>query len=123
MVTGQRPFSGRNATDTIQKIINAQPEAVARLNGAVDAEFERIVRKCLAKRRDERYHSTRDLLVDLRSLKQATVTRVQPRAVNADPATTSNWRNVWIALPILRRSALFIDGKRIGMYPVLPRRK
>ncbi len=49
MVTGRRPFSGSNPTETIDKIVHSQPESIARLNYSVPQELERIIRKCMEK--------------------------------------------------------------------------
>jgi len=70
VITGRAPFSGANATQTMNAILHSEPEAMARLNYQVPSELERIVRKCLAKDRERRYQSARDLLVDFRNLKR-----------------------------------------------------
>jgi serine/threonine protein kinase/tetratricopeptide (TPR) repeat protein len=70
MATGRLPFSGKTATETVNRITNAQPEAIARFNYDVPVELERIVRKCLEKERERRYQSAADLVVDLENLKR-----------------------------------------------------
>lgn len=72
MATGRRPFGGSAATDTINRIVNAQPEAVARFNYDVPAELDRIIRKCLEKERDRRYQSMKEIFVDLKNLRRDT---------------------------------------------------
>jgi serine/threonine protein kinase/Tol biopolymer transport system component len=67
MTTGRLPFVGESITDTIDKITHKQPDAIARFNYDVPAEFEVIIRKALRKSPDERYQSARDILIDLRS--------------------------------------------------------
>jgi serine/threonine protein kinase len=68
LTTGQKPFVGANVAETINKIVHAQPLAIARLNYNVPQELERIVLKCLQKSADRRYQSARELMVDLRNL-------------------------------------------------------
>jgi predicted Ser/Thr protein kinase len=68
LVTGQRPFTGANLGEILDKIVHAQPTAIARLNYDVPAELERITLKCLQKAPDRRFQSARELLVDLRNL-------------------------------------------------------
>jgi serine/threonine protein kinase len=68
LTTGQRPFTGANLGEVLDKIVHAQPTAIARLNYDVPAELERITLKCLQKSPDRRYQSARELMVDLRSL-------------------------------------------------------
>ena len=69
MATGRPPFSGTQ-NETMDRILHAQPDAIARFNYNVPPELERIVRKCLEKDRERRYQSARDLLIDLRNLKR-----------------------------------------------------
>jgi len=70
MVTGKPPFLGHNAAETIDKIVHNQPNAISRLNYDVPAELERIIRKCMEKDPTNRYQSTSEVLIDLRSLKR-----------------------------------------------------
>jgi len=70
LLTGRQPFAGRSFSETIQRIINSQPEAIARFNYDVPSELERIVRKLLEKEAVRRYQSPSDLLVDLRNLRR-----------------------------------------------------
>src|SRR4051794_25509422 len=49
MATGRLPFSGANTSQTMDHILHAPPEAMARFNYSVPAELDRIVRKCLEK--------------------------------------------------------------------------
>ena len=70
MATGRLPFAGASASETLDRILHAQPEAMARFNYDVPAELERIVRKCLEKERERRYQSARELLVDLKNLQR-----------------------------------------------------
>jgi hypothetical protein len=50
----------------------------------VPPELERIIRKCLRKRREERYQSTRELLVDLRNLRGESSEMSAPVSIDAD---------------------------------------
>ncbi|OLE54523.1 MAG: hypothetical protein AUG51_08015 [Acidobacteria bacterium 13_1_20CM_3_53_8] len=70
MATGRVPFSGSSLTQTIDRIVHAQPEAVARLNYDIPAELEVIIKKALRKDRDERYQTAREMLVDLKALQR-----------------------------------------------------
>ena len=70
MTTGHLPFTSDSVSKTIDRILHDMPEAMARFNYSVPAELDVLVRKALRKRRDERYQSVHDLLVDLRSLQE-----------------------------------------------------
>ncbi|MSU61907.1 MAG: hypothetical protein EXS31_05855 [Pedosphaera sp.] len=83
MVTGRVPFAGRSVSETMEKIVHETPEALARFNYAVPAELERMILKCLRKAPEERYQSARDLIVDLRNLKESLKS---PEATKTDVA-------------------------------------
>jgi two-component system, LytTR family, response regulator len=68
MATGRLPFSGSTPSETMARILQAQPDAIARFNYDVPDGLERVVRKCLEKDRARRYQSARELLVDLKNL-------------------------------------------------------
>jgi len=68
MSTGRMPFEGSSPSETIARILESQPEAMARFNYSVPEDLERIVRKCLEKDRERRYQSARDLMVDLKGI-------------------------------------------------------
>jgi len=70
MLTARLPFEGDNAVDVIDRIINADPMPLSRLNYGVPPDLDRIVRKCLEKDRERRYQSARELLIDLRNLQR-----------------------------------------------------
>jgi serine/threonine protein kinase/tetratricopeptide (TPR) repeat protein len=70
VATARRPFCGMNASETLDLILHAQPEAISHFNHDVPAELERIVGKCLEKDREQRYQSARELLVDLQDLER-----------------------------------------------------
>ncbi|MBS1806730.1 MAG: serine/threonine-protein kinase [Acidobacteria bacterium] len=70
MATGRLPFAGASASETLDRILHSQPDAMARFNYDVPGELERIVRKCLEKERERRYQSARELLIDLKNLKR-----------------------------------------------------
>lgn len=69
MLTGQVPFAGETVTDTLSSIISLEPQPLTSFAPHLPRELQRIVQKTLKKRRDQRYQSTRDLLVDLKELR------------------------------------------------------
>jgi len=72
MATGRVPFGGSTLGETIAHILHSQPEAMGRFNSEIPAELERITRKCLEKKPEERYQSAKELRVDLQGLKRGT---------------------------------------------------
>ncbi|HSO75649.1 MAG TPA: protein kinase [Blastocatellia bacterium] len=70
MTAGRVPFEGSSFGDIITGIISKKHLPLARYSPEVPQELERIVGKALAKDREERYQSIKDLLIDLKRLKQ-----------------------------------------------------
>ena len=70
MVTGKVPFAGATSSDLIVSILDREPLPLSRHLPDVPAELQRIVSKALRKDKEERYQVVKDLLLDLKSLKQ-----------------------------------------------------
>ena len=71
MVAHRLPFEGSNTNEIVASILSdKEPQPLARYSSDVPPELERIVSKALRKDRDERYQTVKDLLLDLKSLKQ-----------------------------------------------------
>src|SRR5215204_6947864 len=70
MVAGRTPFEGETSTDVIVAITQKEPPPLARFATNVPSELDWIVMKALRKDRDERYQTIKELLTDLRRLKQ-----------------------------------------------------
>ncbi len=69
MLTEHVPFTGETVTDVLVAILQSEPSPLASYEPNVPAELQRIVRKALQKKRDERYQTIKDLLLDLKTLK------------------------------------------------------
>ena len=70
MLSGRAPFAANTANETISLILQKEPLPLTRFMPAAPAELERIVSKALTKNIDERYQTAKDLLIDLKRLKQ-----------------------------------------------------
>ena len=70
MIAGRAPFEGETASHVIVSILEKEPAPLKRFSPDTPSELERIVTKALAKDRDERYQTVKDLLIDLKTLKQ-----------------------------------------------------
>jgi eukaryotic-like serine/threonine-protein kinase len=69
LLSGRQPFKGDTPSDMIVAILDRDP-APLQTNTIVPSELDWIVRKALQKDREERYQTARELLGDLRRLKQ-----------------------------------------------------
>ncbi|HJW95799.1 MAG TPA: protein kinase [Thermoanaerobaculia bacterium] len=66
-ITRMRPFESESFVDTLYKILHEQPPSIGAIAPGTPVELQRIVMKCLAKNREERYQSIRDAALDLRA--------------------------------------------------------
>jgi serine/threonine protein kinase/tetratricopeptide (TPR) repeat protein len=94
-LTGHPPFEGNTTTDLIVSILEREPPPVSRFNSEVPNQFERIIRKTLAKDVEERYQVIKDLQIDLKNLKrelelEAEIDRTVPPEVRAAISTKSH---------------------------------
>ncbi|MBI3405401.1 MAG: serine/threonine protein kinase [Acidobacteria bacterium] len=107
LATGIHPFQGGSSASTIAAIMNAEPPPLTQRNTVHPPELERIVRKCQRKRREERYQSTSDLAVDLKTLKRESGERssaaMEATSFAASAVETSFFQGLHRLFPTLRR--------------------
>jgi serine/threonine protein kinase len=134
MATGRMPFRGSGFGDTVDRIVHAQPEAMARFNYDIPPELERITLKCLQKDKDRRYQSARELLVDLKNLKQRPDlstklggelnTSPKDDTLHSQSPTQSGSRtSVLVQAGELKNSDIFICCAQIDDEPLPPERE
>lgn len=70
MCAGRLPFEGERATALLGSILQAQPPPLKKFMPGAPDELEWIIAKALSKDRDERYQTARELISDLKRLKQ-----------------------------------------------------
>lgn len=70
MVTRVSPFAGETKSDTFANVLTKEPPPLAQFVPDAPAELQRIVLKALAKDRDQRYQTARDLMNDLKRLRR-----------------------------------------------------
>jgi serine/threonine protein kinase len=69
-VAGRQPFAGGTVVDSLHNIIHAQPVPLKEFNAAIPSDLQRIVRRCLAKDREERYQTIKDVATELKELRR-----------------------------------------------------
>jgi serine/threonine protein kinase/Flp pilus assembly protein TadD len=70
MIAGRPPFDGVNAIEIMGAILNLGPAPLKQYVANLPDELQRIVNKTLRKNREDRYQTTRDLLNDLKELRE-----------------------------------------------------
>jgi serine/threonine protein kinase len=68
MMAGRTPFDGGSAGEVVAAILNDEPTPLERCVREAPAELARIVRKALAKDREQRYQTAKGLLMGLKNL-------------------------------------------------------
>jgi serine/threonine protein kinase len=67
MLTGRPPFEGPTTSDMIVSVLEREPPP---LGHETPGELQRVVARMLRKDREERYQLSRDVLLDLKSLRE-----------------------------------------------------
>jgi len=75
MLTGQVPFRGNYDQAVFYSIINEEPEPIPDLQGGSDHGLQLLVSKALAKDPDDRYREMEEVLIDLRAIIGATMSK------------------------------------------------
>jgi serine/threonine-protein kinase len=68
MLAGQRAFRGDSSADTMSAILTRDPPDLSATNRQVPPGLDRIVRHCLEKDPERRFHSAHDLAFDLEAM-------------------------------------------------------
>ncbi|MGE5277684.1 MAG: protein kinase domain-containing protein [Acidobacteriota bacterium] len=84
MLSGHRAFHGDSAADTMSAILKEDPADLSVTNQNISPGIERIVRHCLEKNPEQRFHSAHDLAFDLEALSGVSAAR-GPVAAPAAP--------------------------------------
>ncbi len=71
MLSGQRAFHRDSAAETMSAILREDPPDLSVTNQNISPGLERIVRHCLEKNPEQRFHSAHDLAFDLEALSGA----------------------------------------------------
>ena len=85
MATGERPFQGDSSISLITSIMRDKPPEVDSLRRDLPHHLGRVIRRCLQKKPENRYQAARDVLNELRDLKE----EVQGSAVDEVPPRQS----------------------------------
>jgi len=68
-VTGRKAFQGADAIDSLNQIIREPAPPVSSIRPGLPPELQKIVRRCLEKKPDDRYQSIKDVAIELKDLR------------------------------------------------------
>jgi hypothetical protein len=113
MLTGERPFHGPTPAETMTAILREDPPALSQGSRQISPALDRIVRRCLEKRPEERFQSARDLAFDLDSLSGVSSGDSAPVASARGFRVRSRLRGALILAAVAAAGGLaFLVGRR-----------
>jgi serine/threonine-protein kinase len=91
MITGHKPFPGGSMSDVMAAILEKEPPPITKYLPQAPAELQWILSKTLAKDRELRYQTVREVLNDLKRLKQQIEFKAeQTRSAKTEPLSESS---------------------------------
>ncbi len=70
MIAGRTPFTGDFVVETLANLINSEPPPLAHFHANLPDKLQTIASKTLRKNADERYQTMKELLADLKDLRE-----------------------------------------------------
>jgi tetratricopeptide (TPR) repeat protein len=110
LLTGQAPFQGKNAGDTLNQALNREPTAPRQLNPGIPRDLETICLKCLEKDPARRFVSAQMLAEDLGRFLESRPIRARPVGV---PGKLGRWcrrKPVFAGLIAVLAASLVLAG-------------
>jgi serine/threonine protein kinase/Tol biopolymer transport system component len=111
MLSGRRTFAGESAIEVMNAILKEEPPELTAINHRVPQGLERLIRRCLEKQPERRFHSAHDLGYALEALSTSSGARPESQ-LEAAPASMGllrllkDARLAWIVAGILAMAAL-----------------
>jgi Tol biopolymer transport system component len=111
MLSGRRAFQADTAADTISAILNKEPAELSETNKRIPESLDRIVRHCLEKSPESRFHSASDIAFDLEAISG---TSLAAPITSARVSWSGRVRRLlpWLVLPAL--AAAFLLGRQMS---------
>ncbi len=106
MLSGSRAFSGGSAADTMSAILMKEPPDLSLTDQNITPGLERIIRHCLEKNPEERFHSAHDLAFDLAALSGISAPSGRAAVFAGEPAR----KRIWLGLAGLAAVAAIAGG-------------
>ncbi len=117
VLSGRRAFDGPTAADRMTAILKEDPAPLA-ATGGVGAGIERLIRRCLEKRPEDRFQSAHDLRLALEAVGAGGEPLTPPRAASGSRSTwTRGRRRLGLALALTGSAVV---GAMVGGYASRP---
>ena len=108
--TGKKPFEGESLVKSLHSLIYEPAPQLKDLNPAAPSDLQRIVRRCLAKDKEERYQTIKDVAIELKDLRrelessgaiETTVRSTTERVSATDTSTNSSLSSIIKTIAVL----------------------
>jgi serine/threonine-protein kinase len=114
VIAGRTPFTGESSSDVLAAILEKEALPLSRFAPEAPSELQRIVNKSLRKKPDERYQTMRDLLLDLRELRDELALEAKlERSIRPTDVSSENQRTLVADAEITRDAGLRTSGAPI----------
>ena len=119
MLSGLRPFRGDSHVETMNAILKEDPPELSVSGANIPSALDRIVRRCLEKNAEERFHSAHDLGLALETLSAtSTSSGSSPSLAVASTVPTRRLFNGLLAgAAVLLVAAAFFAGRHLSAPP------
>jgi serine/threonine protein kinase/Tol biopolymer transport system component len=110
MLTGKRAFRGESPVETLNAILKEDPPGLFESTRNVSPALERIVRRCLEKRPEERFRTAHDLGIALDAISTSSTRSLTQEAFAAEEPRGRERRR-----RLLERAGLVVAGAAIAL--------
>ena len=111
MLGGRRAFKGATSAETMTAILRDEPPDLSTPDRPIPAGLERLARRCLEKRPEERLQSARDLAIALDAVSGSDTSSAQRAVQDVPPHASRPTAAIAVAALILVAAAFWL-GKR-----------
>jgi len=113
MLAGRRAFHKDSTADTISAILKEDPPELSETNGKVNPSLDRVVRRCLEKNREQRFHSASDLAFALEALSGTQLSGATTAVATAEVSKSEHRRKfidrlAWVTAALLLATTLVL---------------
>jgi len=116
MLTGRRPFTGDSAAETMHAIVANDPPDLTQTTASAPPALDRIIRHCIEKDPEQRFHSAHDLAFALRAMSDIT----GPRPVVGRAKPKLGRVVMTAALLLVGAAGAFVAGRLFRPRPAEP---
>jgi TolB-like protein/Tfp pilus assembly protein PilF len=123
MAAGKKPFEGTSKASLIGSILKDEPTSITEVAPTTPPALDRLIRQCLEKNPEERWHSVHDVVKELKWIRdgpKAAVTRVSGATLGLRP-TRRAWLKAGVVVAALVATIVALYPGRAGI-PIGPKR-